>query len=186
MAEIDFEDEYGKADTIDDEDLDESITALNESKREHEELENRICRTEWSSMKEDERPKLEQQIAFIEKERGLYIINASKTILSILHRGFDKMKQGGRVMVSDEKSAEKLYNRLCLMESNKGTYKISFENEMGLLKDVLSPRNRRLAPNVYLRIFGKKFIKDMGFDVDKPTSGTKCKIPRKIIEQYVE
>ena len=36
-------------------------------------------------------------------------MRASKTILSILHRGFDKIKQGGRVMVLDEKAAEKLY-----------------------------------------------------------------------------
>ena len=52
----------------------------------------------------------------------------------------------------------------------------------GKLKDVLSPGNRWLAPNVYLRIFGKKFIKDMGFDADKPKSGTKSKIPRKRME----
>ena len=41
----------------------------------------------------------------------------------------------------------------------------------------------------YLRIFGKKFIKDMGFDVDKPKSGTKRKIPKKRmeqIEQYID
>ena len=37
------------------------------------------------------------------------MMRASKTILLILHRGFDKIKQGGRVMVLDEKSAEKLY-----------------------------------------------------------------------------
>ena len=126
-------------------------------------------------------------------------------------------------MVSDEKAAEKLYNRLRLIESDEGTYKIAFENEIGALKDegtykiafengigalkdegtykiafeneigalkdVLSPGNRFLAPSVYLRIFGKKFIKDMGFDVDKPKSGTKSKIPRKRIEQieqYIE
>ena len=52
-----------------------------------------IRRTEWLSINEDERTKLEQQIAFNEKERGLYILRASKTILSILHRGFDKIKQ---------------------------------------------------------------------------------------------
>ena len=92
-------------------------------------------------------------------------------------------------MVLDEKSAEKLYKRLHLIESDEGTYKISFENESGTLKGILSPGNRWLTPNVYLRIFGKKFIKDMGFDVDKPKSGTKSKIPRKRIEQieqYVE
>ena len=49
----------------------------------------------------------------------------SKTILSILHRGFGKIKQGGRVMALDEKSAEKLYKRLRLIESDEGTYKIS-------------------------------------------------------------
>ena len=32
-------------------------------------------------------------------------------------------------MVLDEKSAEKLYSRLHLVESDKGTYKIAFENE---------------------------------------------------------
>ena len=94
-------------------------------------------------------------------------MRALKTILSILHRGFDKMKQDGRVMVSDEKSAEKLYSRLRLVESDKGTYKVTFENESGTYKDILSPGNRWLAPDTYLKIFGKKFIKNIGFDVDK-------------------
>ena len=67
------------------------------------------------SMNKDERTKLEQRIAFNGKKRGLYIMRASKTILSILHRGFHKIKQDGKVMVLDEKSAEKLYNRLCLV-----------------------------------------------------------------------
>ena len=58
--EIDFEDEYDKADPIDDANLDESINELKRSIREQEELENRIRRTEWSSMNEDERTKLEQ------------------------------------------------------------------------------------------------------------------------------
>ena len=35
----------------------------------------------------------------------------------------------------------------------------------------------------HLRIFGKKFIKDIGFDVDKPKSGAKSKIPKKRAEQ---
>ena len=84
-------------------------------------------------------------------------------------------------MVLDEKSAEKLYKGLGLIESDEGTYKIAFENESGTLKDVLSPGNRWLTPNVYLRIFGKKFMKDMGFDVDKPKSGAKSKFPKKRI-----
>ena len=116
-------------------------------------------------------------------------MRASKTIISILHRGFDKIKEGGRVMVLDEKSAEKLYNRLCLVESNKGTYKIAFENDSGTYKDILSPGNRWLAPNAYLRIFCKKFMKDIFFDVDKPKSGTKSEIPKKKmkqIEMYVD
>ena len=55
--------------------------------------------------------------------------------------------------------------------------------------DKADPSNRWLAPNAYLRIFGKKFIKDIGFDVNKPKSGTKSKITKKImeqIEQYVD
>ena len=110
-------------------------------------------------------------------------MRASKTILSILHRGFDKIKQDGRVMALDGKSAEKLYNRLRLVESDKGTYKVAFENESGTYKDILSPGNRWLAPNAYSRIFCKKFMKDIGFDADKPESGTKSKIPKKRIEQ---
>ena len=69
------------------------------------------------------------------------------------------------------------------------TYKVAFENERGTSKDVLSPGNRWLTPNAYLRIFGKKFVKDIGFEVDKPKGGAKSKIPRKRIEQieqYVE
>ena len=110
-------------------------------------------------------------------------MRASKTILSILQRGFNKIKQGGRVMVLDGKSAEKLYSCLRLVESDEGTYKVAFENESGALKDILSPGNRWLAPNAYLRIFGKKFMKDMGFDVDKPKSGTKSMILRKKMKQ---
>ena len=106
-------------------------------------------------------------------------MRASKTIISTLHRGFNKIKQEGKVMVLDEKSAEKLYSRLRLVESDEGTYKVVFENESGTYKDILSSTNRWLGPNAYLKIFGKKFIKDMGFDVNKPRTGTKSKIPKK-------
>ena len=185
--EIDFEDQYDKADPIDDDSLDESINELNRWIREQEELQEKLSRAEWLPINKDEIAKLGQQIiAFNEKKQGLYIMRASKTILSILHGGFDKIKQGGRVMVLDGKSAEKLYSRLRLVESDEGTYKVAFENESGALKDVLSSGNRWLAPNAYLRIFGKKFVKDMGFDVDKPKSGTKSKIPKRRIEQYVD
>ena len=165
------------------------MTLLNESIREEEDLESRIRRTEWSSMDKNEQTKLEQQITLNEEKRSQYVMRASKTILSIIHRGFDKIKQGGKVMVLDEKSAETLYNRLRLIESDEGTYKIVFENDSGTYKDILSPGNRWLVPNAYLRIFGKKFIKGMGFDVDKPISGTKSKIPKKRmerIEQYID
>ena len=165
--EIDFEDQYDKADPIDDADLDESMTISNESIRVQEELESRIHRTEWTSTNKDQRTKLEQQTAFNEKKQELYIMRASKTIISILHGGFDKIKQDGRVMVLDEKSAEKLYDRLYLVES-EGTYKVAFENDSKTLKDILSLGNRWLVPNAYLSIFGKKFMKDIGFDVDKP------------------
>ena len=110
-------------------------------------------------------------------------MRASKKILSILHRGFDKIKQDGKVMVLDGKSAEKLYNQSHLVESDEGTYKVAFENDSGTYKDILSPENRWLVPNAYLRIFGKKSMKDIGFDVDKPKSGTKSKIPKKRMEQ---
>ena len=116
-------------------------------------------------------------------------MRASKTILSILHRGFDKIKQDGKVMVLNGKSAEKLYSRLHLVESDEHTYKIAFEDERCTYKDILSPTNRWLAPNAYLKIFGKKFMKDIGFDADKPKSGTKSKIPKKRmeqIEQYID
>ena len=185
--EIDFEDQYDKADPIDNADLDTSMNILNESIREQEKLESRIHRAEWTSKNKDERTKLEQQIVFNEKKQG-YIMRASKTIVSILHRGFDKIKEDGRVMVLDEKSAEKLYNQLYLVES-EGTYKVAFENESGTYKDILSPTNRWLVPDAYLRIFGRKFMKDIGFDVDKPKSGTKSKIPKKKmkqIEMYVD
>ena len=158
------------------------MNELNESIREQEELESRIIRAEWKSMDKNKRTKLEQQIALNEEKQSQYIMRASKTIISILHRGFDKIKQDGRVMVLDEKSAEKLYNRLYLVES-EGTYKVAFENDSKTHKDILSPGNRWLLPNAYLRIFGKKFMKDMGFDVDKPRTGTKSKIPKKKVKQ---
>ena len=187
--EIELEDEYDKADPIDDADLDTSMNELNKSIREQEELRERLTRSEWKSTNEDERTKLEQQIVFNEKKQGVYIMRASKTIISILHRGFDKIKQDGKVMMLDQQSAEKLYNRLRLEKSDGDTYKIAFENESGTYKDILSPTNKWLAPNTYLRIFGKKFVKDMGFDSEKPKSGTKSKIPKKRmeqIEQYID
>ena len=140
--EIDFEDQYDKVDPIDDDNLNESINELNRSIRKWEELESRIHRTEWSSMNKYERTKLEGWIAFNEEKRSLYIMRASKTILLILHRGFDKVKQDGRVMVLDRQSAEKLYIQLRLVESDEGTYKVAFENESGTFKDILSPGNR--------------------------------------------
>ena len=181
--EIDFEDEYDKADPLDDTNLDESINELNESIREEEELREKLTRSEWKSNNKDERTKLEQRIAFNEKKQELYVMRASKTIISILHRGFDKIKQDGKVMVMDEKSSKKLYSRLHLVESDEGTYKVAFENDSKKYKDILTPGNKWLVPNAYLRIFGKKFMKDIGFDVDKPKSGTKSKIPQKIVEQ---
>ena len=186
--EIDFEDQYNKIDHIYDEDLDESMTILNESIPEQEEMESRITTAEWRSMNKNERTKLEQQMALNMEKQNQYIMRASKTIISILHRGFDKIKQDGRVKVLDEKSAEKLYNRLYLVES-EGIYKVAFENDSKTYKDILSPTNRWLVPNAYLRIFGKKFMEDIVFDVDKPKSGTKSKIPKKKmkqIEMYVD
>ena len=91
--EIDFEDQYDKADPIDDADLDTSMTILNESIREQEELEKRIHRVEWKSMDKNEQTKLEQQIGFNKEKQGEYIMRASKTILLILHRGFDKINR---------------------------------------------------------------------------------------------
>ena len=187
--EIDFEDEYDKGDPIDDDNLDESINELNKSIREQEELQGRLSRAEWSPINKDQIEKLGQRIAFNEKKQGIYIMRASKTILSTLHRGYNKIKQDGKVVVLDQQSAEKLYNRLRLVETDEGTYKIAFENESGTYKDILSPGNRWLEPNTYLRIFGKKFVKDMGFDVDRPRTGTKSKIPKKKmkqIEMYVD
>ena len=139
-------------------------------------------------MDKNERTKSEQQIALNEEKQSQYIMRALKTIISILHRGFDKTKQDGRVMVLDEKSAEKLYDRLYLVKS-ESTYKVAFENDSETHKDILTPTNRWLVPNAYLRIFDKKFMKDIGFDADKPISGTKSKIPKKKmkqIEMYVD
>ena len=83
-------------------------------------------------------------------------------------------------MVLDEKSAEKLYDHLYLVK--EGTYKVAFENDSKKYIDIQSPTNRWLVPNTYLRIFHKKFMKDIGFDADKPKSGTKSKIPKKRME----
>ena len=44
--EIDFEDQYDKADPIDDDSLDESINELNRSIREQEELKGKLSRAE--------------------------------------------------------------------------------------------------------------------------------------------
>ena len=119
--EIDFEDQYDKVDPIDDDSLDESINELNRSIREQEELHEKLRRSEWSQINKDEITKLGQRIAFNEKKQGLYVMRASKTILSILHRGFNKIKQDGKVMVLDQQSAEILYNRLRLVETDEGT-----------------------------------------------------------------
>ena len=88
--EIDFEDQYDKADPIDDVNFDELINELNRSIREQEKLERRIHRSEWTSTNKDERMKLERQIVLNKKKQGEYILRASKTILSILHRGLTK------------------------------------------------------------------------------------------------
>ena len=57
--EIDFEDQYDKADPIDDANLDELINELNKSIQEQEELQGKLSRAEWTSTNKDERTKLE-------------------------------------------------------------------------------------------------------------------------------
>ena len=52
--EIDFEDQYDKADPIDDDNLVQSINELNKSIREQEELQEKLSRAEWTSMNKDE------------------------------------------------------------------------------------------------------------------------------------
>ena len=52
--EIDFEDQYDKADPIDDADLDTSMTLLNESIQVQEELQKKLSRAEWTSTNKDE------------------------------------------------------------------------------------------------------------------------------------
>ena len=54
LDEIDFEDQYNKVDPIDDEDPDASMTILNKSIREQEELESRVNRAEWASTNKDQ------------------------------------------------------------------------------------------------------------------------------------
>ena len=68
--EIDFEDQYDKAEPIDDYNLDESINELNESIREEEELREKLTRAQWTSTNKDERTKLEQRIALTRRNRG--------------------------------------------------------------------------------------------------------------------
>ena len=74
--EIDFEDQYDKADPIDDADLDASMTLLNESKRVQEELKEKLSTSEWTSMNKGERTKLEQQI--VKDFQALYYITYKK------------------------------------------------------------------------------------------------------------
>ena len=52
--EIDFEDQYDKADPIDDADLDTSMNILNELIREQEELREKLSRAEWTSINKDQ------------------------------------------------------------------------------------------------------------------------------------
>ena len=59
-GEIDFEDQYDKVDTIDDDSLDESMTLLNKSIREQEELQERLSRAERSPIDKDQIAKLGQ------------------------------------------------------------------------------------------------------------------------------
>ena len=59
--EIDFEDQYHKADPMDDANVNESITTLNELIREQEELLDRLRKTEWTSMNENEQQKLKKK-----------------------------------------------------------------------------------------------------------------------------
>ena len=68
--EIDFEDQYDKADPIDDDNLDESINELNKSIQEQEELQEKHRRSKWSPINKDEITKLGQLIALMRRNRG--------------------------------------------------------------------------------------------------------------------
>ena len=68
--EIDFEDQYDKANPIDHSNLNELINEMNRSIGEWEELQEMLSRAEWSPMNKDEIAKLGQQIVFNEKKQG--------------------------------------------------------------------------------------------------------------------
>ena len=68
--EIDFEDQYDRANPIDDANLDELINELNRLIREQEELQEKLSRAEWLPINKDEIAKLGQQMAFNEKKQG--------------------------------------------------------------------------------------------------------------------
>ena len=70
--EIDFEDQYDKADPIDDADLVASMNELNKSIKEQEKLRKKLSRAEWSPINKDKLEKLGQRIAFNEKKQGIY------------------------------------------------------------------------------------------------------------------
>lgn len=163
-----FEESYNNIDDFDNNDFDFDI---NEAIRQQNELQTKldnINRGEMSQEQINERNNLRSEVDRVTRNIETEKIRATKAIVSILHKEYTKLKKSGRVKVGDVQSGQELFDRI---KFNNGD--VLFENERGERKSLLTKNGKWRSPKEYKKLFGVKFLRDLGFDPDSSKTANK-------------
>ena len=156
---------------VDDFDNDLDFSNIDEEFRRQNELKTRLQnlnRGEMSQEQIDERNNLRKEVNQVTRNIENEKLKVAKTIISILHKEYVKLKESGRVKVKDAQSGQKLFDKI---EFNDGD--VLFENERGERKSLLTSNGKWRSPKEYKKLFGVKFLRDIGFDPDSSKSANK-------------
>ena len=118
-----------------------------------------IDRGEMSQEQIDERNNLKKEFNRLTESIRAEKSKVVRSIISILHREYVKLKESGRVEVRDTQSSQKLFVRI---EFNDGD--VLFKNERGEKKTLLKNNGEWRTAKSYASILGSKFLRDLGFD----------------------
>ena len=127
-----------------------------------------IDRGEMSQEQIDERNNLKKEFNRLTESIRAEKSKVVRSIISILHREYVKLKESGRVEVRDIQASQKLFVRI---EFNDGD--VLFKNERGEKKTLLKNNGEWRTAKSYASILGSKFLRDLGFDPKSSKSANK-------------
>ena len=149
-----FDKSFSEVDIISDDD-DNYFHDLNDNLKQQEEIKLRLesinNKSKLTEEEADRRIDLKRQLMDTTKRLEITKIKTSKNIISILHKEFNKIKENRRVLVRDEVSGQKLYNRIEFVSDGDG-YEPKFIGYKGAYKDLTTTKGNWLSSKQYLKV----------------------------------